>query len=213
MAYRGILEVIEDSNALADGWVQGPKPRIRDDLVVIGHATNAWWAEQRQEAADLSNDDDAAGSRRAIELVNDRAAIELAAGQFDARLAADEWRAALGRNRAAAGPQGRTACGPVDDNGYCRSASHSVRCAESMSSAASKATFKVPGSAAADRAWLAAKAEREGQASMTSAPGVEARSAKAREAAAERAERLARSRTGASWVTSGRNPEWMTRGA
>jgi hypothetical protein len=213
VTFRGVVELIRDGAWAQDGWTQGRKPRIRDDLTVLGHATNAWHEARRQEAVGLSNDA-GARSRRAIELVNPSAgAIELAAGQFDAQAAADEWRAALGRNRAAAGPQGRTACGPVDDNGYCRSGSHSMSCAESMSSAASKATFAVPGSRDADQRWRAAKIEREGQAAMTRAPGVELRAAKAREAAAEREERLARGRMGGSWVTSGRNPEWMTRGA
>jgi hypothetical protein len=84
-----------------------------------------------------------------------------------------------------------------------------------MTSAAAKATFERPGSAAADRAWLAAKAEHERMTAIARGPGAaaeEARAAEARTAAAElERERIAAvSRTGANWVRTGRGAGWLT---
>jgi hypothetical protein len=192
VTFRGVIELIEDGSAAADGWVRGRRPAIRDDQLVIGHATAAWHAA-RQEAIGMSNED-----------------------MSFARLAADEMRALLLANRQRSGPQGRTGCGTLDDFGYCTNVSHSVACAASMSSAASKATFKIPGSREADEAWRAVAAERESLAAITRSPAAAAahaeREAKAREREAERARKAALRETGANWATTGRGAGWLNTG-
>jgi hypothetical protein len=203
MVFRGVIQVIEDANAAADGWTRGRRPVIRDDLTVIGHATSAWHAAQRREA-DMSND-----TGQGISLAAPRSA-----GWSDTP-EAEEWRSLLARNRQAAGPQGRTACGTVNDLGYCMSSAHSVACAASMASASNTATFRAPGSAAADEAWAAARAERERMRAMVRSPEQAAaeaeRERKASEAQAERERRAALTRSGGShWVTTGRGPGWLT---
>jgi hypothetical protein len=78
------------------------------------------------------------------------------AGDDFARKAADEWRANLRAMRQAAGPQGRTGCGVLDDFGNCRNRTHTLKCAESITSAANRATFAPQGTAESDRLWIAA---------------------------------------------------------
>lgn len=128
--------------------------------------------------------------------------------------AADEWRANLRRSRQAAGPQGRTACGTVSEFGYCMSGGHTPACASSIISAVNKATWEPSGSPAADRAWLAAKAERDRMAAITRGGADDSaaalREAKATAAKAERAHEAALTRGGAAWARTGRNPGWFT---
>jgi hypothetical protein len=127
---------------------------------------------------------------------------------FDRRAEADAWRANLRAMRQEAGPQGRTGCGPLDDLGHCINRTHSLKCSQSMSSAAAKAGFAQQGTAAADRLWIAAQAEREHMAALTRSPGQiaaeAARAEKSRQAQAERDRAAAARVTGANWAETGR---------
>ena len=131
-----------------------------------------------------------------------------------ARAAAEEWRELLDRQRRVAGPQGRTACGPTTDNGFCINANHTPGCAASMSSATVKATFKRPGEPGYEAAWDAAREERRRMHEMVRTPAAlkaeQERDRKAAEAKADKAHTAALRETGGNWAETGRGPEWLT---
>lgn len=140
-----------------------------------------------------------------------------------AAVAASEWRANLDamhrpgpRTRPAAAA---AACGPVDDLGHCRNAFHSMACARSMSSAASRVGFSRPGTPEGDAAWAADRRERAHMADLVRSPAerdaLAEREAAARKAEAERARKAALRATGSNWVTTGRGgwlPPSLARG-
>jgi hypothetical protein len=214
VTFRGVAELIRDGAWAQEGWTQSRRPVLHPDKMIIGHITNAWHAEQRQEAAELSTDD-ASRSRRAIDLVNPNAGhIELAAGNFDARAAADEWRSALDGMKTTVAVQAQASCGPTDELGYCRAGSHTHGCSESRQSAVMRATFADADSPEGRHAWQAAVRERAAMRAAVRPPGAgptaaEQRADRAREAREAREERLASGRTAASEMASGRFPGWM----
>lgn len=194
---RGIIEVIQDAQRQAAGMNddtghrrRNPRPASTGFRGVI--ETIEAGQQQLREAVTLSGGNGRQG----------------ADDTFNRQAEAAQWRANLRAMRQDAGPQGRTACGVRDDLGSCINRTHTLTCAASMASTASKATFAPTGSREADRLWAADAAERRRMHELVGGPDAAEETAraeaKAREAEAKRERTAARGRNGAAWVETGR---------
>ena len=108
-------------------------------------------------------------------------------------------------------------CGPADERGMCRNASHTMKCAEAMMSPTMRASFvSMSDPAAYSEAWRKAAEDNAANRARIIEPFAEAEE-KARneraEAARKRAEatagRRGRNGLGSSWVESGAAPAWL----
>ena len=149
--------------------------------------------------------------RRIIDLVNDQRAVELA---NDVRAAAARLKQMDLLEQARLNARANTLCGPPDDYGRCRSAYHTMQCANAnMTSASTRATFARADEPGYQAAWDAAREERRRMHEMLSSPAqLEAEREKERKAAdtaAEKQRRAAMRETGANWATTRRGTAWL----